>query len=95
MNELVHGQWFEEQFHDPSYSEKLFTQVHQLDPDPVLMLNDFGVIARPEITDVSACRTLQQRQSLYKIVDGLAETSEAWKARTLKPNTRPNSTQGS
>ena len=55
MNELVHGQWFEEQFHDPSYSEKLFTQVHQLDPDPVLMLNDFGVIARPEITDVSAC----------------------------------------
>ena len=53
MNELVHGQWFEEQFDDPSYSEKLFTQVHQLDPDPVLMLNDFRVIARSQITDVS------------------------------------------
>ena len=55
MNELEHGQWFEEQFHDPDYSEHLFTRVHQLDPHPLLMLNDFSVIARPEITDVSVC----------------------------------------
>ena len=55
MNELEHGQWFEEQFHDPDYSEHLFTRVHQLDPRPLLMLNDFSVIARAEITDVSVC----------------------------------------
>ncbi|KAK7444113.1 hypothetical protein BaRGS_00040429 [Batillaria attramentaria] len=51
MNEMEHGQWFEEQFHDPNYSEHLYREVHQLDPKPLLMLNDYAVIGRPEITD--------------------------------------------
>ncbi|KAK7116827.1 anti-sigma-I factor RsgI6-like [Littorina saxatilis] len=58
MNELVHGQWFEEQFHNPDYSQDVYRQVKQLDPKPLLMLNDFNVVARPEIADAY----LQQSQ---------------------------------
>ncbi|XP_070177546.1 anti-sigma-I factor RsgI6-like isoform X1 [Littorina saxatilis] len=59
INELVHGQWFEEQFHDPDYSQDIFRQVKLLDPKPLLMLNDFNVVARPEIADAY----LQQAQT--------------------------------
>lgn len=54
MNELVHGQWFEDKFHDPVYSERLFHQVKALDPQPTLMLNEFHVVAEGDVTDVSA-----------------------------------------
>ena len=54
MNELVHEQWFEDKFHDPVYSERLFHQVKALDPQPTLMLNEFHVVAEGDVTDVSA-----------------------------------------
>ena len=53
MNELVHGQWFEEKFNDPQFTQRMFDQVKALDPHPTLMLNDFHVVAESDCTDVS------------------------------------------
>lgn len=53
VNELLHGQWFEDRMGDPLYSEHLYREVHNLDPYPQLFLNDYSVAARAEATDVS------------------------------------------
>ena len=60
MNELVHGQWFEDKFLDPVYSERLYHQVKALDPVPTLMLNEFHVVAEGDVTDVSTLRFVDQ-----------------------------------
>ena len=52
MNELLHGQWFEEKTGDPLYSESLYEEVNRLDSKPKLLLNDYSVIAGPEVADV-------------------------------------------
>ncbi|PVD19724.1 hypothetical protein C0Q70_20215 [Pomacea canaliculata] len=51
VNELLHGQWFEDRMGDPLYSEHLYREVHNLDPYPQLFLNDYSVAARAEATD--------------------------------------------
>ncbi|XP_076443326.1 uncharacterized protein LOC143281915 [Babylonia areolata] len=51
MNELLHGQWFEETFKDPLFTQRLFRQLKGLDPRPTLMLNDFRAVCMPDITD--------------------------------------------
>ncbi|XP_064600826.1 uncharacterized protein LOC135467003 [Liolophura sinensis] len=44
-NELLHGQYYENKFHDLDYSKKIFRLVHQYDPDVKLFLNDYDVVA--------------------------------------------------
>ncbi|XP_064600226.1 uncharacterized protein LOC135466592 isoform X2 [Liolophura sinensis] len=44
-NEMLHGNYFEDTFHDPDYSKKVFRTVHQLDPNVTLFLNDFSVVS--------------------------------------------------
>ncbi|XP_064602928.1 anti-sigma-I factor RsgI6-like [Liolophura sinensis] len=44
-NELLHGQYYENKFHDPDYTKKIFRLVHQYDPDVKLFLNDYNVVS--------------------------------------------------
>lgn len=58
VNELLHHQWFEEQFRDPDLSQGWYRDVHSMDPRPLLMLNEYEILARPETVDAY----LQQAQ---------------------------------
>lgn len=51
-NEMLHGDYFENTFHDADYSKKVFKTVHQLDPSVTLFLNDFNVVASAGSTNV-------------------------------------------
>ncbi|KAL8563090.1 hypothetical protein ACOMHN_066413 [Nucella lapillus] len=51
MNELLHGQWFEEKFQDPHYSQQLYKQVKQLSPNTTVFLNDYHVVSMCDGTD--------------------------------------------
>ncbi|PVD26372.1 hypothetical protein C0Q70_14046 [Pomacea canaliculata] len=44
-NENLHGQWFQNQLHDPSYNLELFRIAHVIDPHVKLFLNDYDVVA--------------------------------------------------
>nr|QGJ04027.1 cellulase [Rapana venosa] len=44
-NENLHGQWFQNQLHDPSYNLELFRIAHAQDSGIKLFLNDYNVVA--------------------------------------------------
>lgn len=50
-NELLHGQLYEEMTRDPTYTQKIFQEVHARDPKPKLFLNDYNVVAGGAVTD--------------------------------------------
>ena len=52
-NENLHGQWYQDRLHDPSYNLELFREAHHADPHVKLFLNDYNVVAAGASTNVS------------------------------------------
>ena len=52
-NENLHGQWFQDKLHDPSYNVQVFRIAHDADPTMKLFLNEYSVVASGGSTNVS------------------------------------------
>ena len=52
-NENLHGQWFQDKLHDPSYNVQVFRIAHDADPTMKLFLNEYDVVAGGGSTNVS------------------------------------------
>ena len=52
-NENLHGQWFQDKLHDPSYNVQMFQIAHHADPAMKLFLNEYSVVASGGLTNVS------------------------------------------
>lgn len=52
-NEMLHNNWYIRKTGDHDFTKKVFREVHQYDPQVKLFLNDFGVVAGSDATNVS------------------------------------------
>ncbi len=54
-NEDLHGGWFQEKTGVHDLHSQLFIDVHAVDPDALLFINDYDVVRDNYYTVVSAC----------------------------------------
>ena len=52
-NENLHGSFYEERLGDPNITMQMFNDVHGLDPNAKLFLNDFGIIETRESAQIA------------------------------------------
>lgn len=70
-NEQEHGPWFEETLSDPTYMNTMFTGVRARDPNVILFLNEYEVVAGGYVTQVTShyiCVLYPWKNNTYKLM---------------------------